>query len=41
MLILFDLKKRRERIKIWTTVDKGRNKIVTFKISKDSNNNDN
>ena len=30
-----------ERVKVWTAVDRGRNKVITFKISKDSNRNDN
>lgn len=29
-----------ERIKIWTAIDRNRNKVVTFKISKDCNGND-
>ena len=30
-----------ERVKVWTAVDRGRNKVIAFKISKDSNRNDN
>lgn len=30
-----------ERVKVWTAVDRRRNKVITFKISKDSNKNDN
>ena len=40
VILLWLKKKRRERIKIWTAVDRNRNKVVTFKISKDSNGND-
>lgn len=34
-------KKRTERIKIWTTINRKRNKVIAFELSKDSNRNDN
>ena len=45
MVILLWYKKRkikkRERIKIWIAVDRNRNKVVAYKISKANNSNDN
>ena len=40
MTFLKKKKKRKERVKIWTAIDRGRNKVVTFEISKDNDSND-
>ena len=40
VILLWHKKKRRERVKIWTAVDRRRNKVIAYEISKDSNHND-